>query len=67
MPSITNEEMHALLALRDAAREALRSARLIRATQGRSVVKTDIAMQKLREALTRADSVTFSNVRRKRT
>jgi hypothetical protein len=64
MPVLTNAEAETLNALREAAREAIRAAQLIRASEGRSVLKTDLAMRRLYEALALADNVNLFATRR---
>lgn len=65
MPSITTEEMHILIELRERARNVWQQARLIKATQRRDLVRSDMSMQRLYEALQRADGVSFKGTRKR--
>jgi hypothetical protein len=56
---ISQADADALIALREAARTAYNSALYLRATQGAAPARTDVTMQRLMEAVRRADAVGF--------
>jgi hypothetical protein len=56
---LSQADVDTLIALREAARAAYESAQYLRATQGQAPARTDATMQRLWNAVRRADGVAF--------
>lgn len=66
MFTVAKKDRDLLDALIKAALKAHESALMIRSTQGRSVLKTDVAVRELYDAAKAAQTVTFKPAERKR-